>query len=363
MTDERLPGLYVHVPFCRSKCFYCDFYSITAASLIPAWLSAVLTEARLYKERFGIFDSLYIGGGTPTVLDTAQLELLINGLLSEFHFLPDTEVTIEANPDCITREKLDLLRELGVNRISLGVQSFDDDHLSFLGRQHTASEAELALENIRTAGITNLGVDLIYGSKDLSEEKWVKTLEKALTFKPEHLSCYQLTLEKGARFGKMKDEGLIKPISEEDARRFFIVTSLFLRENGYVHYEISNFALNESYYSRHNQKYWRHVPYLGLGPSAHSFKAGVRWWNDRSVKSYCTRLDRGELPIEGEERLSEEQLSLEAVYLGLRTKEGLDIADIDDHPRLGPIINQLLGTGLIEMVDGRITPTVEGTAE
>jgi len=360
MSDIKLPGLYVHVPFCRSKCPYCDFYSVTATPLIPAWLRAVQAESDLYKNQFDTFDSLYLGGGTPTILDSGQLTVLFECLRNAFHFTADAEITIEANPECLTMEKLEHLRDLGVNRISLGVQSFHDKHLSFLGRNHKAEEAEQALDNIRSAGFTSLGMDLIYGFEDLTEDQWIRTLKKALTFRPEHLSCYQLTLEKNTRFRRMKDQGLIKPIGDEEARRFFLITSQFLSENGYIHYEISNFAKNENYYSRHNQKYWRHAPYLGLGPSAHSFKAGQRWWNTRSVKRYCQRLDRSELPTEGEESLSEEQLELEAVCLGLRTREGLDLAGIDDHPRLGPILNQLLGTGLVEMVEGRIVPTVEG---
>ncbi|MBW2092344.1 MAG: radical SAM family heme chaperone HemW, partial [Deltaproteobacteria bacterium] len=310
--------------------------------------------------QFDTFDSLYLGGGTPTILDSGQLTVLFECLRNAFHFTADAEITIEANPECLTMEKLEHLRDLGVNRISLGVQSFHDKHLSFLGRNHKAEEAEQALDNIRSAGFTSLGMDLIYGFEDLTEDQWIRTLKKALTFRPEHLSCYQLTLEKNTRFRRMKDQGLIKPIGDEEARRFFLITSQFLSENGYIHYEISNFAKNENDYSRHNQKYCRHAPYLGLGPSAHSFKAGQRWWNTQSVKRYCQRLDRSELPTEGEESLSEEQLELEAVCLGLRTREGLDLAGIDDHPRLGPILNQLLGTGLVEMVEGRIVPTVEG---
>ncbi len=350
----------MHVPFCRSKCPYCDFYSITATSLIPAWLKAVKTEAALYRDQFKIFDSLYLGGGTPTILTDDQLAALIEGLRDAFVFAPDAEVTIEANPEGLTMERLKRLRDLGVNRISLGVQSFDDKHLQFLGRNHTAAEAEQALDKIRAAGFANIGLDFIYGSRGFTLDRWIRTLEKALVFKPEHLSCYQLTLEAGTRFGKMKDQGLIKPISEEEARRVFLATSRFLSENGYIHYEISNFALGEGNYSRHNQKYWRHVPYLGLGPSAHSFREGVRWWNERSVKGYCQKLERGERPVEGEEHLSGEQLALETVYLSLRTRKGLDLADIDPHPRLGPILNQLLGAGLAKMLDGRLVPSVEG---
>ncbi|MBW2061842.1 MAG: radical SAM family heme chaperone HemW [Deltaproteobacteria bacterium] len=360
MNENPLPGLYVHVPFCNSKCPYCDFYSVTATSLIPAWLNALEKEAHFYKDRFEAFDTLYLGGGTPTILDDRQLTLLMETILHAFHFASDVEITIEANPEGVTPERLNHLMELGIGRISLGVQSFDQDDLSFLGRRHAVRDAGEVLERIRSAGVANLGVDLMYGFPGQVEEKWLHTLQKTLSYKPEHLSCYQLTFEKGTKFGQMKEKGLIRPLDKKEAGNLFLLTSRFLEENGYIHYEISNFALKEEYRSRHNQKYWRHVPYLGLGPSAHSFEAGVRWWNVRSVKVYCQKLNQGKAPVEGRENLSEEQLGLERVYLGLRTREGIGLSDIDDHPRLGPILNQLLGTGLVMLIEGRIVPTVEG---
>ena len=189
------PGLYVHIPFCKTKCPYCDFYSITDASLVLSYLVALDAEARLYRDRFPAFDSLFLGGGTPSLLDEAQLDALVASLRRHFTFAPDTEFTLEANPDDITADKLTLFRDLGINRLSLGVQSFDEAELRFLGRRHTARQTAAAIELIRAAGFTNLGLDLMYGLPGQSLDAWINTLETALSFNPEHLSCYQLTIE------------------------------------------------------------------------------------------------------------------------------------------------------------------------
>ncbi len=190
-----LPGLYIHIPFCRTKCPYCDFYSTTSLSLIPAWLEAVQKEVLLYQDTFSRFDSLYLGGGTPTLLSDGELATLMDSLRFHFRFAPDPEITLEANPDDLSPAKLARLKDLGVNRLSVGVQSFDERELSFLGRRHTARQTEQALESVRAAGFANLGLDLMYGLPGQSQKAWAKTLKKALKYRPEHLSCYQLTLE------------------------------------------------------------------------------------------------------------------------------------------------------------------------
>jgi oxygen-independent coproporphyrinogen-3 oxidase len=360
MYKHVFPGLYVHVPFCRTKCPYCDFYSETSTTLIPAWLNAVEKEIVQYKDRFTRFDTLYIGGGTPTTLDTTSLTLLMECIFQHFHFEQDSEITLEVNPGDITSEKLQVLHDLGVNRISLGVQSFNDAELALLQRRHSAAEAENALEMIRAYGFENVSVDLIYGIPGQALEAWRATLKKALAFKPEHISCYQLTIAEGTPFGDAEKSGRIKLPDEDESETLFLATAGILEENSYLHYEISNFARGESYLSRHNHKYWNHVPYLGLGPAAHSFLDNNRWWNHRSVEMYCRALEEGYTPVEGQENLSEEQHRLEQIYLGLRTRSGIPMKQLPDTPPVDSVLSALVHDQYLEVVNDRIIPTRKG---
>ena len=360
MNDTKQPGLYLHIPFCRSKCPYCGFYSVASTSLVSRWFGALRKEIIHYKDRFSRFDSLYLGGGTPTCLDIDSLRKIMETLLTHFDFSPDSEKTIEANPGDLTQEKILTLKALGFNRISLGVQAFDDHTLSFLGRTHTAVDAEKALLDLRSSGFDNIGVDLIYGYEGQTAETWKQTLEKALSFNPEHLSCYQLTFEEKTVFCRWKQQGIIKPLTEKEEAALFLTTSTFLQDHGYTHYEISNFAREEQYASRHNRKYWHHVPYLGLGPSAHSFQDATRWWNVRSIRAYCKALESGRAPIEGHERLTVEQLELETVSLGSRTMEGFDLNEITRTPLTAKNLSTLQDAGLIRVKDGHVHPTLKG---
>ena len=224
------------------------------------------------KTNSHLFDTLYLGGGSPSVLSEQQIENLVKLIQERFPIAPGSEITIEANPDDLNPSKLKAYRELGMNRISLGVQSFDDRELSFLRRRHKADGAQKAWEWIREAGFTNGGIDLIYGLPGQTIDQWLAGLNKALAINPEHLSCYQLTVAKGTLFWGMKEKGRLHSMSETEEENFFLTTSKFLEDRGYIHYEISNFAREEKYFSRHNQKYWQRLPCLGLGPSAHSFQ-------------------------------------------------------------------------------------------
>ncbi len=360
MNATQKPGIYLHIPFCRSKCPYCDFYSVPSTSLVPRWLEALQKEILHYKDRFGRFDSLYLGGGTPTCLDIGSLRKIMETLLAHFDFAPDTEMTIEANPGDLTEEKIIALKDIGFNRISLGVQAFDDDTLSFLGRTHSAQDAENALVNLRALGFENIGVDLIYGFEGQTEKAWKKTLEKALSFQPEHLSCYELTFEKRTLFSRWKEKGIIKPLTEKELSTLSTTPSDFLFDYGYVHYEISNFAREMTYASRHNQKYWRHIPYLGLGPSAHSFQDSIRWWNVRSIRAYCKALESGKVPIEEHESLTKEQLILESISLGSRTREGFDLNEIPPDTISSENLSKLKDAGYILIKNNRVIPTQTG---
>lgn len=354
------PGLYVHVPFCQSKCPYCDFYSITFPELIAAYLEGLDKEAAFYADSFAAFDTLYLGGGTPSLLDGGQLSALVASLRRRFAFAPDPEFTLEANPDDVTFEKLHLWRDLGLNRLSLGAQSFNDKELLFLQRRHTARQTRAAIELSRTAGFDNLGLDLMYGLPGQSLKAWVQTLETALGFSPEHLSCYQLTSAPETPLARRIDEGEVTLPDEEAQREFFLLTRRFLQDHGYIHYEISNFARGEQFFCRHNRKYWSHAPYLGLGPAAHSFQDGRRWWNFSSVSAHCAALNAGGPPRAGSETLTAEQLWLEALYLGFRTREGVALEVIRRLPGWEAVLTELQKSGLVRLAAGRVAATAEG---
>lgn len=360
MNNSELPGLYIHVPFCGSKCPYCDFYSVTSPSQMGQWLEALEREALLYRGRFPLFDSLYIGGGTPSLLGEETLSSLMEGLLRRFAFSSDAEFTIECNPDDVIPDKAALFRDLGFNRISLGVQSFDDRELRLLQRRHSACQAERALDCLLRTGFENVGIDLMYGLPGQTQSDWLRTLGRALEFEPAHLSCYELTIADGTPFARMQEGGLLTPSKEEMGRSLFLITTEYLSDRGYIHYEVSNYAREKKFMCRHNRKYWNRTPYLGLGPSAHSFAQGERWWNVKSVSRYCEHLFKGRSPVEGRERLSPAQASLESLALGFRTKEGLDEALFHNRPRADKILKELCESGLVNRENGRILPTPKG---
>ena len=358
-TDK--PGLYIHVPFCRSKCPYCNFYSIASISegIIDKFLHGLSIEARYYQSVFPQpFDTIYIGGGTPTVLKERQLEEIFLCIDSCFSFIPYSEITIEANPGDIDLNKARFLRSLGINRISLGIQSFNDDILKFLGRRHTRDDAIRSFEILRRAGFENISIDLIYAIPGQSLLSWFKDLNTAVNLRPEHISCYELTIEKKTIFWKKWKKGGLSLPKEEEKANFFIKTSSFLEKAGYIHYEVSNFAKEKDFISKHNSKYWTHRPYLGLGPSAHSFDGKKRWWNFSSIKKYYNALKNDSLPLEGQEYLTDEMMRIEKIFLGLRTINGIKrhlILNISDE-----LLDLLKKNGLIIVKGDKIVPTKKG---
>jgi oxygen-independent coproporphyrinogen-3 oxidase len=360
MTESIHPGLYVHVPFCKTKCPYCDFYSETSLPFIPAWLEAIKSEMRLYKDRFSRFDSLYVGGGTPSLLSENALSDLVQSLRSAFSIADATEFTVEMNPDDVTADQVALLRDLGVNRVSLGVQSFEDRDLRFLKRRHTTNQALKAIEEFKTAGFAKVGLDLMYGLAGQTESSWMKTLQQAASLRPEHLSCYQLTIHESTPIWELQVKGEINPLTEEEESGLFLLTSSFLREQGYLHYEVSNFARGEDNRCRHNVKYWKRAPYLGLGPSAHSHRDDVRWWNVRDLDAYCHALEKGAPPVAGSETLTPEQVYLETILLGFRTSEGVDREIFRSHEGTEEVLRHLRQAGVVEDFEGKVVPTVKG---
>jgi len=360
MTEFIHPGLYVHVPFCKTKCPYCDFCSVTSLSSIPAWLESIKKEMLLYRDRFPRFDSLYLGGGTPSLLSARDLTELMHCLHSTFSLSDDAEFTVEMNPDDVTSDQVAVLRDLGVNRISLGVQSFDDRDLRFLKRRHTADQALKAIDFFKAAGFAKVGLDLMYGLAGQTESTWMKTLEQAVSCAPEHISCYQLTIHENTPFWDLQKKSEIKSPGEEMESAFFILTSSFLEKQGYLHYEVSNFARGEENLCRHNLKYWRFAPYLGLGPSAHSYQDGVRWWNLRDLEGYCRALAQGKPPVAGSETLTPEQVYLETILLGFRTRDGVDREIFRGREGTEEVIRHLQQAGLVHVVEGKVVPTVKG---
>ena len=357
-------GLYLHVPFCKNKkCLYCDFYSITSLSMVREWLNAVIAESDFYHSTdcFKNFDTLYIGGGTPSFLEHKFLLGAIENVNNKFNILADSEITIEANPNDITVDTLDLWHSIGINRISLGVQSVDDNILLFLGRSHSSKEAIKAIDIICKHGNFSLGIDLIYGCPEQSLTGWEDTLKLILAYCPSHISCYQLTYEDSTPLGKMKNKGIIKKQSEEEEYQFFMMTSQYISDCGYLHYEVSNFAKSYDKISKHNLKYWLRKPYLGLGPSAHSFDGFQRWWNVSSIKRYTKMASNGYQPVEQYEQLTDEQKFIEAVSLGLRSPI-IGIYEDDLNPDNINKIEQLIASGYLFSKNGKIFPTLKGMA-
>jgi oxygen-independent coproporphyrinogen-3 oxidase len=321
----EMAGLYVHIPFCLRKCPYCDFYSIADLSPVPAFLEALKKEISLVYEPSMQFDSLYIGGGTPSVLKPHDIEDTIRAAKTHFKILPDCEITIEINPGTVKSEDLNKYKKIGINRINIGVQSFRDDNLKFLGRIHSAQSASDTIKQARRAGFKNLGLDLMYCLPGQTQSSWIQDLGKAVSFEPQHLACYMLTYEQGTPLDRDRQKGCFQPMDERRVAELFQTTTAFLGSHGYQHYEISNFAVSETLCSRHNQKYWSFAPYIGLGPSAHSFIPPMRYWNHSDVTSYIDDLASARLPVSGKEQLTVEQQIIEAVYLGLRRTEGIDL--------------------------------------
>ena len=367
-APDRIPGLYIHIPFCLTKCHYCNFYSVTSASLIPRFLAVLFQEMERVHDQWGPFDTVYIGGGTPSVLTLKQLESVFLQIQKKFVLLPDTEVTLEVNPGDISPSFLRGLRGIGVNRLNIGVQSFDQGTLDLLGRRHSAEQAISAIANSREAGFQNIGLDLIYAVPGQDLGAWRETLNQALAFSPEHLSCYQLTIEGNTPLGQRYQKGEFQSSAEEVQYDFFMKTSEWLEEAGYVHYEVSNFAKTLSFASRHNQKYWNHTPYLGLGPASHSFRDGERLWNHSSLDQYLAAIERGESPVGAKETLTIEQLQLEAFFLGLRTKKGISLKDLirgydfDLIAEKGDALRRLQRDGFLLIKYDTLMPTRAGLA-
>jgi oxygen-independent coproporphyrinogen-3 oxidase len=328
LSSSQNAGIYIHIPFCVRKCPYCDFYSVTDLALKPRLLRALIIEMELVSTRELCFDTLYIGGGTPSVYGSDEIHQIVRAASRKFDFSTDPEITIEVNPGTVSIEQLRGYREAGIDRINIGVQSFHQKNLDFLGRIHSAGEARSAIAGAHKAGLYNIGLDLIYGLPGQSDSDWRDDLKQAVDYGPSHMSCYMLTYEKGTPLFASLQDGRTQPLAEDDVRMLFETTIDYLEDHRYFQYEISNFALiakdGKPQVSRHNLKYWTLAPYIGLGPSAHSYVDPQRSWNVAAVDRYIETIESGRLALDEKEVLSQEQQMIEAIYLGLRMTDGID---------------------------------------
>ncbi len=329
-TPSTDAGVYVHIPFCERKCRYCDFYSITDLDQIPRFLEALKTEMHMAGSAKIKADTLYIGGGTPSLLKPGQVGKIVDWAAVAFNLSASAEMTLEINPATASTRDLQDYAAFGFNRISIGVQSFDDANLSFLGRKHTAKQALAAVHSAKEAGFNNIGIDLIYGLPDQTPGSWKKDLIQAIKLAPKHLSCYILSYEPHTPLYDDLQTGRIAPLADLLTAELFRMTHDFLGAAGYEHYEISNFSRGSRWRSIHNSKYWNFSPYIGLGPGAHSFSRPHRWWNHRSLQDYLAALDAGRKPLDEQEDLSASQLMIEALYLGLRQSDGINLEQFEN---------------------------------
>jgi oxygen-independent coproporphyrinogen-3 oxidase len=324
-----MAGLYIHVPFCRKICSYCDFYKTTATTLMPDYLSALIsemTERAVYLEGESL-ETIYFGGGTPSLIPVAELQEIFARIYENFRLTPDCEITIEANPDDLSSHFLRLLHSLTpVNRLSVGIQSFSDRDLKLLNRRHNARQAVQSIDDAKNAGFKNITIDLIYGLPDMDLRAWRSNLEIAFLLDVQHLSAYHLTIEPHTDMSRMTSQGLIHLPEEGDSTEQFLLLNKMADEQGFVHYEISNLA-KEGYLSHHNSNYWKQKKYLGLGPSAHSFNLVSRQWNVSHVRKYIEAISAG-TPYSESEILDAKTRFNEYLMLSLRTDRGIRMSQI-----------------------------------
>jgi oxygen-independent coproporphyrinogen III oxidase len=330
--NPLVASLYVHIPFCERKCLYCDFFSVEGSGVAEDFLGALRREISLqadYGSR-AVFETIFLGGGTPSLLEPRQLESILSQLRATFQIRPDAEVTLEANPGTVTGETLRMFGSLGIYRLSIGIQSFHDRELKALGRIHDRAEALQCIELSRAAGFDNISIDLIYSISGQTLAEWEDNLRIGIALAPQHIAAYSLTLEDGTSLARMVRAGEVR-MNPADLEADMYRRAMELLENhGYEHYEVSNYA-RPGFRCRHNCNYWSHDSYLGFGPSAHSFwkaedgPSGRRWWNDAELASYMERLTGGSLPVASEEHVGLAEMLIERIFLSLRSG-GLDLA-------------------------------------
>lgn len=360
-----MAGIYIHIPFCKSRCIYCGFYSTTLLDLRKKYINAVCREMELRKNYIREpFSTIYLGGGTPSLLDEAELTKLFLYINNVYDVDRNAEITMECNPDDITPEFTNMLSRLPINRVSMGAQTFADSRLRLLHRRHNSDEVKHAVKLLREAGIKNISIDLMFGFPDESLSQWKEDISAALALNVEHISAYSLMYEEDTPLWKMLDTGKVKEIDEELSLTMFKELVCQLTDAGYEHYEISNFA-RLGYRSRHNSSYWHQVPYIGLGAAAHSFDLNSRQWNVADLKLYIEEINNGIIPMEREE-LDNDTTFNDIITTALRTSDGIDLNALET--RLGKryrntlisAAGKHLEQGLLEIRHDRLRLTSEG---
>lgn len=355
-----MPGIYIHIPFCIQKCLYCDFYSEAGLDVsIPDYLKSLRREIQIRAHDYighDPFDTIYFGGGTPSLLTGNQISIILHFIKDSFPITENAEVSIETNPGTLSEKKLEAYLQAGLIRLSIGAQSFLPEELELLGRNHTQQDIYSAVQLARAVGFENIGLDLIFGLPNQVLYDWQVSIRRVRELEPEHISAYVLTLDESTSLGSKVRNGELPEPDEELVSDMYLWTSETLTTAGYEHYEISNFA-KPGLRSRHNRGYWSGEPYLGFGPSAHSFDHNKRSWNVRSIDEYSTILSAGKLPVLDQEELTFEQQKMERIALLLRTDAGIPIEELE--------VNQLkleryFRKGLAVIRDRRFVLTTKG---
>ena len=361
-----MAGIYIHIPFCRQKCYYCDFYKTVNTSLKQKFITSLKEEAKLrknylQKERV---ETIYFGGGTPSVLNPEELEDILNHIAEYYEINPQAETTFEANPDDLTHEYLKAIKSAGINRLSIGIQAFQDVHLKKMNRRHNAKEAESVIKNAEEAGFNNISADLIYGLPDLTEEHWKESLERVFNLPVQHLSAYHLTYHEGTAFYTWLKKGTLKELTENESVKQFNILLEAAKHAGFEQYEISNFA-RDGKYSKHNTAYWQGEKYLGLGPSAHSYDQNTRRWNVSHAESYIHGLQTGSEYFE-EENLGDKEHFNEYILTRIRTKWGVSLSFVNQkfgekyHKHLLQELKKYQKGGFVRLKEDTVTLTREG---
>lgn len=369
MSDLNNTACYIHIPFCDHKCIYCDFYSIITdenfANYLTALKKEIVNSAEVYSED-RIIDTIFFGGGTPSLMSPEYLREVINSVKSKFKVSSNAEITMETNPGTVDEDKLKRFREIGINRISIGIQSFDEDELKFLTRIHDKQTAINTVRNARAAGFNNISIDLIFNLPGQTKEKWRTNLETAFSLPIDHISAYSLILERGTILNKMVLDGKVEMQDDDYDADLYEYTIDFMRKKGFVQYEVSNFC-KPGYECRHNLAYWQYRDYLGFGTSAHSFLNAKRWWNYSALTFYMNAINERGDAAAGSELLSKEDMVEEYVMLALRSN-GLDTGELNSSYGGGFLnknekyLNELIKNGYLVNTDNLFKLTPKGYA-
>ena len=353
-----MAGLYIHFPFCLSKCSYCDFYSATDCSLVNDYLENLQTEISLRNDFFSYqpIQSVYFGGGTPSLLTPGQIASILRKSDSVFSIDKEAEISIEMNPGTVELQLLTKYSDAGINRVSIGIQSFHEDELMLLGRQHSVHQAIEFIKCVLRTGFHSVGIDLIFGLPDQNPNTWLQTLEQAVALEPHHISTYMLTWSYSTSLGRKIKSGQYSLPDEDTVSEMYLDTSSLLSAAGYEHYEISNFS-RPGHRCGHNEAYWTGEKYLGLGPSAHSYNGSQRFWNVSNINQYISVLSKHRLPLAGTENLNIRQKRIENLSLGLRRKEGIPFKWVENKKEK---IHQMVTDGLAVIYKGWLSFTPMG---